>query len=102
RRHTRSDRDWSSDVCSSDLIAAAGFLGMFVCGGPVYLAGTTTSAINLALIMALSPLMVLLLSLITGLESVNRWQVVGMIIALSRSEERRVGKGCRCRWWRAR
>src|SRR5206468_9688257 len=22
RRHTRSDRDWSSDVCSSDLIAA--------------------------------------------------------------------------------
>src|SRR5206468_9449970 len=21
RRHTRSDRDWSSDVCSSDLIA---------------------------------------------------------------------------------
>src|SRR5438270_8756351 len=31
-------------------IALAGFLGMFVCGGPVYLAGTTTSAINLALI----------------------------------------------------
>src|SRR5699024_11279894 len=23
RRHTRSKRDWSSDVCSSDLIAAA-------------------------------------------------------------------------------
>src|SRR5206468_4455906 len=23
RRHTRSDRDWSSDVCSSDLIATA-------------------------------------------------------------------------------
>src|SRR5206468_5991633 len=23
RRHTRSDRDWSSDVCSSDLEAAA-------------------------------------------------------------------------------
>src|SRR2546421_4752000 len=22
RRHTRSDRDWSSDVCSSDLLAA--------------------------------------------------------------------------------
>src|SRR3989440_11678929 len=22
RRHTRSDRDWSSDVCSSDLVAA--------------------------------------------------------------------------------
>src|SRR2546428_6621297 len=24
RRHTRSDRDWSSDVCSSDLIGARG------------------------------------------------------------------------------
>jgi drug/metabolite transporter (DMT)-like permease len=64
-------------------IAAAGFLGMFVCGGPVYLAGTTTSAINLALIMAMAPLMVLLFSLAMGLESVNRWQVIGMIIALS-------------------
>jgi len=64
-------------------IAAAGFLGMFVCGGPVYLAGTTTSAINLALIMAMSPLMVLVFSLVMGLEKVNRWQVIGMIIALS-------------------
>jgi drug/metabolite transporter (DMT)-like permease len=64
-------------------IAAAGFLGMFVCGGPVYLAGTTTSAINLALIMAMSPLMVLLFSLVMGLERVSRWQVIGMIIALS-------------------
>src|SRR5712664_4110704 len=24
RRHTRSDRDWSADVCSSDLLAAGG------------------------------------------------------------------------------
>src|SRR5699024_11259436 len=24
RRHTRSKRDWSSDVCSSDLVARAG------------------------------------------------------------------------------
>lgn len=64
-------------------IALAGFLGMFVCGGPVYLAGTTTSAINLALIMAMSPLMVLVFSLVAGLETVNRWQVVGMLLALS-------------------
>src|SRR2546428_6027012 len=33
RRHTRSDRDWSSDVCSSDLISSASiatylYLGM--------------------------------------------------------------------------
>ena len=24
RRHTRSDRDWSSDVCSSDLVTSYG------------------------------------------------------------------------------
>ena len=64
-------------------IAAAGFLGMFVCGGPVYLAVTTTSAINLALIMAMAPLAVLFFSLVSGLESVNRWQVIGMAIALA-------------------
>src|SRR5436190_23716755 len=43
-------------------IALAGFLGMFICGGPVYVAGITTSAINIALIMALAPIVVLLFS----------------------------------------
>src|SRR5206468_7708770 len=28
RRHTRSDRDWSSDVCSSDLSAIRALLGL--------------------------------------------------------------------------
>src|SRR6185312_859574 len=27
RRHTRSDRDWSSDVCSSDLLSRRQFIG---------------------------------------------------------------------------
>ena len=63
-------------------IVAAGFLGMFVCGGPVYVAGVTTSAINLALIMALSPLVVLLLSWVSGVESIDRKQIVGMLISL--------------------
>ena len=47
-------------------IVAAGFLGMFICGGPVYVAGVTTSAINLSLIMALSPLVVLLFSFLSA------------------------------------
>jgi drug/metabolite transporter (DMT)-like permease len=64
-------------------IAAAGFLGMFVCGGPVYVAGVTTSAINLSLIMALSPLVVLLLSFAMGQESIARNQVIGMLISLA-------------------
>src|SRR5699024_11401522 len=38
RRHTRSKRDWSSDVCSSDLIPLAftgGFLGLFLTGNEI-------------------------------------------------------------------
>jgi drug/metabolite transporter (DMT)-like permease len=64
-------------------IAAAGFLGMFICGGPVYVAGVTTSAINIALIMALSPLVVLLLSWLWGVETIDRKQIVGMVISLA-------------------
>src|SRR5437868_14829157 len=29
RRHTRSNRDWSSDVCSSDLLMSTIFFGLF-------------------------------------------------------------------------
>jgi drug/metabolite transporter (DMT)-like permease len=64
-------------------IALAGFLGMFVCGGPVYVAGITTSAINLALIMALAPIVVLLFSFATGHETITRRQIIGMAVALA-------------------
>src|SRR5699024_12153290 len=39
RRHTRSKRDWSSDVCSSDLLAfdrSKKKAGTFICGVPIY------------------------------------------------------------------
>lgn len=64
-------------------IVVAGFLGMFVCGGPVYLAGVTTSAINLSLIMALAPLAVLLYSFISGQEPIHRSQIIGMLLSLA-------------------
>ena len=64
-------------------IVVAGFLGMFICGGPVYVAGVTTSAINLSLIMALSPLVVLLISFISGQEAVHRSQIIGMMVSLA-------------------
>jgi drug/metabolite transporter (DMT)-like permease len=63
-------------------IVAAGFLGMFICGGPVYVAGVTTSAINLALIMALAPLVVLLFSFVSGREAIHRDQIIGMLLSL--------------------
>jgi drug/metabolite transporter (DMT)-like permease len=64
-------------------IVAAGFLGMFICGGPVYVAGVTTSAINLSLIMALSPLVVLLFSFLSGQEAIHRSQIIGMLVSLA-------------------
>ena len=43
----------------------------------------TTSAINIALIMALSPLVVLLISWLSGLDHIDRRQIAGMLISLS-------------------
>jgi hypothetical protein len=65
------------------LILAAGFLGMFLCGGPVYIAGITTTAIHIALIMALSPIVVLLISAILGMERIGPLQLGGMALALA-------------------
>ncbi|MFM9941622.1 MAG: DMT family transporter [Hyphomicrobiaceae bacterium] len=64
------------------LIVIAGFLGMFLCGAPIYVAGVSTTAINIALIMALSPILVLLISVVLGLEKVKLTQVLGVALAL--------------------
>src|SRR5699024_11838952 len=76
RRHTRSKRDWSSDVCSSDLE-----LGLLAADGvdaelfPDRLVQGDRRSGELAV----------LLERVGGL-------------AGERSEERRVGKECRARW----
>jgi drug/metabolite transporter (DMT)-like permease len=62
---------------------AAGFLGMFLCGGPIYVAGVTTTAIHIALIMALSPIVVLLISGMLGIERVGPLQWFGTGLALA-------------------
>jgi drug/metabolite transporter (DMT)-like permease len=64
-------------------ILATGFLGMFLCGGPVYAAGETTGAINIALIMSLSPITVVLIAWLRGLERINPMQLFGMALALA-------------------
>src|SRR5690349_25173097 len=76
RRHTRSLRDWSSDVCSSDLIGA-GVL-------------PTDSSVTYDRI---------------GLTPAEQRQIAadkrraaGRAVLAARSEERRVGKECRWRW----
>src|SRR5206468_5108050 len=75
RRHTRSDRDWSSDVCSSDLARAA----------------------------AKNHVVRILPLLSDGFASARSWPegttASGSTQSIHRSEERRVGKECRSRWW---
>src|SRR5256885_16872548 len=82
RRHTRLQGDWSSDVCSSDLLSLAaegsctigGNLGTNAGGTQVVRYGNTRE-------------------LCLGLEVVTPQGEVW-----DRSEERRVGKECRSRW----
>ena len=64
------------------MVAAAGFCGMFLCGGPVYLAGVTTTAINIGLIFAAMPVNVLLIAWCLGLEKIKPVQVVSIAVAL--------------------
>src|SRR5690606_40134706 len=77
RRHTRFSRDWSSDVCSSDLQVTA-------------------------LLTLMSPLPVPLaplLSVVTVILAPPRAVTRSLTLTLAvRSEERRVGKECRSRW----
>src|SRR5690606_39773233 len=92
RRHTRFSRDWSSDVCSSDLRlrpVGTGFVG----SAPVRLVfERNLSAAPDPVFRALA-------------EDVPGWTAWFGAVTLARptdgrSEERRVGKGCRARGWR--
>src|SRR3712207_9006534 len=89
RRHTRYWRDWSSDVCSSDLPAltmAARQMRASCCGAPAeewrmtMQSGAIASRLC-AVSRRVSPLVTL--------------EVEALML---RSEERRVGKECRSRW----
>src|SRR5437867_12183125 len=79
RRHTRSYGDWSSDVCSSDLVVLSG------------LNPAATEPPPVAVCVA------------TETKSATAWISVGLSLPLKdgiptpRSEERRVGKECRAR-----
>src|SRR5699024_11574763 len=68
RRHTRSKRDWSSDVCSSDLAK------------PFSIANSFFS------------------SKLSSNSFSNLWYSSAYSDSYARSEERRVGKECRSQW----
>src|SRR3712207_7610819 len=80
RRHTRYWRDWSSDVCSSDLSAMTSSNSSVACWAHV---GGFVFGVVISAIIKLFPLM----------RHQHRYGH-----GLKRSEERRVGKECRSRW----
>src|SRR5690606_39804204 len=92
RRHTRFSRDWSSDVCSSDLGALIALWQRVVKRGlDLFVLTTCFVAAEVGQHMHLDPL---LLMLAAGLFIEN---VLHTGRALRRSEERRVGKEGRSR-----
>src|SRR5207248_7117696 len=81
RRHTRSYGDWSSDVCSSDLLesgppVASGLILSFRTAEPFESARNPHSS--------------------RGDPPSGSFWLLSTPIPIARSEERRVGKECRC------
>src|SRR5699024_12039081 len=93
RRHTRSKRDWSSDVCSSDLLALVPAAG----GGE----GGEGGISLLVALVGLNQLEDRLQELADVLPEGNEVVQEGgdHVDVHMRSEERRVGKECGCGWW---
>src|SRR5207249_7644812 len=90
RRHTRSKRDWSSDVCSSDL-------------GWVYkraIAGDADDDISVERACGLDIALEDIIFTSTVARDFLFLAPKGDFVILFRSEERRVGKECRVLCWR--
>src|SRR5690606_40370359 len=85
RRHTRFSRDWSSDVCSSDLV------------GRQQIARALEGALGLVPLLLLELRHAEAEPVVAGASRGHdlRQHLLGL---LERSEERRVGKECRSRW----
>src|SRR5206468_8585504 len=98
--HTRSDRDWSSDVCSSDLAAARDRWEHVVGAVSIAVLAATLLLCMGALLEwrarahRTRPFVVATAALLAMV--VVAWAVLR--IAIGRSEERRVGKEWRARW----
>src|SRR3712207_8305534 len=91
RRHTRYGRDWSSDVCSSDLWVAPG-----IPSGPPFGALTGSNAVLVWLRLTVGIVFPLVLAVMAYRTALTR--SMESATGLLRSEERRVGKECRSRW----
>src|SRR3712207_8305608 len=87
RRHTRYWRDWSSDVCSSDLEHRHDVVGERVrVDARLDLAARLVAAVDERV------------DVLVELRDLERELVDALLPRSARSEERRVGKECRSRW----
>src|SRR5207249_8643265 len=99
-RHTRSKRDWSSDVCSSDLVQKLNWIGSPDRNTTLLYIRADTPYISMDdVIKAKVPPKCGgsgrdSSSLIFALED-----LIGARFEVVRSEKRRVGKECRSWWW---
>src|SRR2546429_2545905 len=84
RRHTRCSRDWSSDVCSSDLTSEVPMRIMNQQYARRFEFGNTPARATIE---------------VSSLPQSAHIAYTGVAVRdLKRSEERRVGKECRSRW----
>src|SRR5207249_5587598 len=97
RRHTRSKRDWSSDVCSSDLALMAKSEEIQQSDLPLEL---TAAKEWLAALDRLLPAKSPLDATLTAIERHLVHRALAQSNGVQRSEERRVGKEWRSGWWR--
>src|SRR5690606_40104101 len=89
RRHTRFSRDWSSDVCSSDLVEVTNALVAYKQNPHLDQRNRGKDAAHILVHMLKDRVAVV-------------QHLIQVPVAISiRSEERRVGKECRCEWARA-
>jgi len=63
-------------------LALLGFLGMGLCGAPVYMGAHTTTATNIGLIYAMTPILIVVISWLGWRETVTRRQIAGIAAAL--------------------
>src|SRR5690606_39807041 len=94
RRHTRFSRDWSSDVCSSDLLH---HYHHYLHHHLPLLLFLLLPLLPYPFIPLLFPLRLPLLHFLT--HTMTLFPFLKLARKLVRSEERRVGKECRSRWW---
>src|SRR5438309_3130812 len=85
RRHTRWNCDWSSDVCSSDLLLDYKAIV------------TRTDTVGLPQAIADACKEHDMLRLVVPADLPQSWVPSTVTVLRDRSEERRVGKECRCR-----